>query len=405
MDLIFNSAFRILKEQEPSSGYLPGIYRVILDAPTIGRTIAVLISPEDPKPGKGGRKKKNVEDLKQKRRKPPEPLVGNLIWMERDELIRLSEKKLLKPHSIERRFFIAPSGRNKSDYEHRKKVMDAFLDQKKIEESILIHGGLGEIVDQTITEFGVSKSFVYSQWSNLCRWGFDEKSLRPRRDSSGGSGIKRPCDLGSDNKPIRKKAGRKTTEQKVALAYGVVLEPDQPGITSEWAAAIRAADNLIPTPKPSWTKRCELITRTAFCAKSKEVDGVLTLVKPDFGTYPNRTQIQRTLTVGKTNLERLIERTTKSHFKMAMRGLIARNWQGVAGPGHTWAIDSTVGDVYLRSSVNRAWIVGRPIVYIIVDVWSTAVVGFYVCLSGPSWNTAKISLFNAVADPALLGKR
>ncbi|MBK9236728.1 MAG: hypothetical protein IPO19_12110 [Rhodoferax sp.] len=62
-----------------------------------------------------------------------------------------------------------------------------------------------------------------------------------------------------------------------------------------------------------------------------------------------------------------------------------------------------MADIYLRSSVNRAWIVGRPIVYVIVDVWSTAVVGFYVCLTGPSWNTARVSLFNAVADPDLVG--
>ena len=404
MDLIFNSAFRILKEQEPSSNYQPGIYRVILDAPAIGKTIAVLISPEDPKRGKGGRKKKDDKDLKRKRKKPPEPLVGDLIWLERDELNRLHAKKLLKPHSIERRFFITPSGRNKSDYDHRKKVMAEFLDQKKLEESILIHGGLGGIVNETIAESGVSSSFVYRQWSNLCRWGFDEKSLRPRRDSSGGAGVKRPCDPSQDKKLIREKAGRKTAQQKIALAYGVVLDPEQPGMTSEWAAAIRAADNLIPTPKPSWSNRCKLIIHSAFCAKSKEVDGVLKLVKPEIGAYPNQAQIQRTLTADKTQLERLIERTTKFHFKMAMRGLIARNWQGVAGPGHTWAIDSTIGDIYLRSSVNRAWIVGRPIVYIIVDVWFTAVVGFYVCLSGPSWNTAKISLFNAVANPELLGE-
>lgn len=282
--------------------------------------------------------------------------------------------------------------------------MDGFLDQKKLQESILIHEDLGEMVAETIAEFGVSDSFVYRQWSNLCRWGFDEKSLRPGRDRSGGAGAKRPCDRSPDNKPIRKKAGKKTTKQKIALAYGVTLDPEQPGMNSEWAAAIRTADDQIPTPKPPWPKRCELITKSAFCAKSKEVDGVITLVKPEFGTYPNNGQIRRTLTADKTQLERLIERTTKSHFRMAMRGLIARNWQGVAGPGHTWAIDSTVGDIYLRSSVNRAWIVGRPIVYIIVDVWSTAVVGFYVCLSGPSWNTAKISLFNAVADPSLLGE-
>jgi hypothetical protein len=43
-------------------------------------------------------------------------------------------------------------------------------------------------------------------------------------------------------------------------------------------------------------------------------------------------------------------------------------------------------------------------VYVIVDSWSTAVVGFYVCLTGPSWSTAKVSLFNAAADPALIGE-
>jgi putative transposase len=41
-------------------------------------------------------------------------------------------------------------------------------------------------------------------------------------------------------------------------------------------------------------------------------------------------------------------------------------------------------------------------VYAIVDIWSTAVVGFYVCLTGPSWATAKVSIFNAVCDPHLL---
>ena len=35
-----------------------------------------------------------------------------------------------------------------------------------------------------------------------------------------------------------------------------------------------------------------------------------------------------------------------------------------------------------------------------VDIWSTAVVGFCVRLTGPNWNTAKVSLFNAAADPA-----
>jgi putative transposase len=128
------------------------------------------------------------------------------------------------------------------------------------------------------------------------------------------------------------------------------------------------------------------------------------LVLPAKGQFPNNRQIRRVVQREKSRIELILEKTTKKHFEMAHRGLSGRNWEGVAGPGHTWAIDSTVGDIYLRSSINRAWIVGRPIVYVIVDIWSTAVLGFYVCLTGPSWNTAKVSLFSAAADPALVGE-
>jgi hypothetical protein len=133
-------------------------------------------------------------------------------------------------------------------------------------------------------------------------------------------------------------------------------------------------------------------------------DGKLVPVDPKLGEYPNNRQIRRVLEVEIPRLQRLLQKTTLGHFKRSLRGLTARSWKDASGPGHTWAIDSTVGDIYLRSSLNRAWIVGRPIVYIIVDVWSTAIVGFHVCLTGPSWNTAKTSIFNAVGDPALLGE-
>ncbi|MDD5177532.1 MAG: transposase [Sterolibacterium sp.] len=403
MDLIPNGTFRILKELKPSTEYLPGIYRVILDEPLIAKTVAVLIEPEDgPKRGRGGRRKKLDKDLKRKRKKPPQPLVGDLLWMDRDELQRLSDNSLLKAIKVERRAAPPLSVRGQREYKHRTLAMTDFLDLKKLQESIVIFEGLAGLVRDAMTRTVVSSAFVYRQWSNLCRWGIDERSLMPRRDLSGGPGIKRPCDRGDPTTPGRKKAGRKTTTQRIAMAYGIVLDPTQPGMSSEWSAAIRAADKQIPTPKPSMPKRCNLIVQSAFCAKAKEIDGKIVLVKPEIGRYPNNAQIERALTIDKTRLERLIERTTKAHFKMALRGLIARNWQGVGGPNHTWAIDSTVGDIYLRSSVNRAWIVGRPIVYVIVDVWSTAVVGFYVCLCGPSWNTAKVSLFNAAADPSLV---
>lgn len=402
MELMPNQVFRLLHDKA-SGAYPAGIYRVIFDEAAINKTVCACIQLADvEKVPRGGRQK--LGKTKNPRKKTPAPLIGDLLWMERDYLERLEANKLLITVEIEREpiyFVPTESPKNQAIYLHRCKAMSGFLDLKKMKESILVHEGLGGLIREAMAAGEVCRTYIYKQWSTLCRLGLSEISLLPRRDRCGAPNVSRPCDPGG-----RKKAGRKTSTQRVAKkASGVDLPPKQPGMSSAWRAAIVAADNQIKTPvKPAMPKRCTLILESAFVKKYRPENGVLVPVDLKLGEYPNDQQIRRVLEVEIPRLRRLLQKTTLGHFKRSLRGLIARNWKGVSGPGHTWAIDSSVGDIYLRSSLNRAWIVGRPIVYIIVDVWSTAIVGFYVCLTGPSWNTAKISLFNSVADPALLGE-
>lgn len=401
MELIPNSTFRIVSGATPHTAYTPGLYRVVLDEIRAELTIAVLIQQEgQPAKGRGGRPKKDAP--KRPRKKPPAPMVGRLLWMNRSELEQLIDQGFLVPIKLQRvaSAYVQPTseaGRNL--LENRIKGMSSFLDFDKLRENILVHEGLGGLVKETRQRTGWSKAVVYKLWSLLCRFGLDAMSLKPAHERCGAKGIARPVNPGG-----RQKAGRKTTKQRIAHAFGKVEAPEQPGVSSLWVAAILAADSQIPTPKPSWSKRCDQIVRSAFVSVAREENGQFQLVKPSLGDYPNNKQIQRVLTVDKSKLELLLEKTTKRHFNSALRGLQARNWEGVAGPGHTWAIDSTIGDIYLRSSINRHWVIGRPIVYVITDAWSTAVVGFYVCLTGPSWHTAKVSLFNSVADPTLMGE-
>jgi len=412
MDLVHNSTFRLLKEIEPSTSYKPGIYRVILDEPFKGMTVTVLIQEDKEEPAedvstpkvaprsKGGRRK--LKHSAHHRKKPPLPLVGQLIWMEKAELLRLQQEHLLKLIKIQREgqvFSMKLTERGLAHHERRLLAMAGFLDVKSLEEGIVVHGGLSGLVANAMAAANVSDSFVYKQWSSICRYGFDPRSLTPRHDRCGAKGTVRRCDPGG-----KKKAGRKTTAELIARAFGEPPPPGQPGMSTEWAAAIMVADKQIAVPKPRWPDRIDQIIKSQFIGRAVEVNGKLELVKPEIFTYPNDRQIKRVLTVEVEKFKRLLQSTTPQHFESSMRGLVARNWQGVGGPGHTWAIDSTVGDIYLRSSVNRAWIVGRPIVYVIVDIWSTAIVGFYVCLTGPSWNTAKVSLFNAAFDPNQLGE-
>lgn len=68
------------------------------------------------------------------------------------------------------------------------------------------------------------------------------------------------------------------------------------------------------------------------------------------------------------------------------------------GPGSLWQIDSTIGDIYLVSRFDRNRIIGRPVIYLIVDTFSRLIVGFSVSLEGPSWLGAMLVIENATAD-------
>ena len=403
MDLMLNMTFYLRCEEHAGAGYLPGIYRVILDDPRRQTTITVLIQPDEgqQRARHGGRRPKPDSAIKRPRKPPPQPLVGALIWMDRRLLERLHDEQQLMFIEMERDVVPALSARSEQEHRRRVQVMAGFLDVKHLHDSIVAFIGLGGLVKEAMAT-GASSVFIYRQWSKLCRYGLDERSLIPRWDRCGAPGVPRPCDPAVSGTTVRRKSGRKTLEQNIARAYGQEIESPQPGMSTAWVAAIRAADRKNPQPKPDWPDRCRSIITSAFCSKAVEKDGVFRLVLGPKGTYPNNRQIRRVLDTQKTQLERIIERTTKQHFQSAKRGLVSRSWQDVAGPGHRSAIDSTVGDIYLRSSINRAWIVGRPIVYVIVDIWSTAIVGFHVCLTGPSWSTARIGLFNMASDPALV---
>lgn len=394
MDLMHNQAIRIL------GGEYKGLYRVLLDEIVLNQTVLVRL---DTPPERGGGKRggrKPLSATKHPRKNQRLPNVGQLLWLDRDLLASLDADKRL--------FLVAIEPENpppREENERQKRLlksrlaaMEPFLTLQTFRKQILIHQGLAGLVRLAAENSGLTKSVIYRLFSQLCRFGFSEKSLRLEFNRCGAPGVCRPCDPDG-----RDKAGRKTMKQRLSLTQGIVLPPQQPGMTTAWSNLILAADKTIASPKPKMPQRVDQIIHSAFITRYKTEAGKLVEVVPEVGSYPNRRQIRRVLEREIPRLQRLLESTTKGHFQRNMRGLLGRNWKGVAGPGHTWAIDSTVGDIYLRSSINRAWVIGRPVVYVIVDVWSTVVVGFYVCLMGPSWDMAKLSLFSAGADPALIG--
>lgn len=94
----------------------------------------------------------------------------------------------------------------------------------------------------------------------------------------------------------------------------------------------------------------------------------------------------------------IIFRESEKEFNLKHRALLSNSKQETDGPGTRFQVDATIADVYLVSSLNRNRIIGRPVVYAIIDVFSRMITGMYVGLEGPSWIGAMMALDNMIAD-------
>jgi hypothetical protein len=98
-----------------------------------------------------------------------------------------------------------------------------------------------------------------------------------------------------------------------------------------------------------------------------------------------------------------VEKTIKSrkgskNFSLNNRAILGTSKEETRGPGSRFQIDATIADVYLVSQYNSNWIIGRPVIYVVIDVFSRMIAGIYVGLEGPSWLGAMMALANAAAD-------
>ncbi|UWG98038.1 transposase family protein [Dehalobacter sp. DCM] len=101
-------------------------------------------------------------------------------------------------------------------------------------------------------------------------------------------------------------------------------------------------------------------------------------------------------------------RSTKSRgenfFLTHYRELLGNSNMETFGPGWRYEIDATIADIYLLNRERRR-IIGRPVVYVIIDVFSRLIVGFNVTLEGPSWLAALVAIDSILEDKVELCKK
>ncbi|XOQ14295.1 MAG: Integrase catalytic domain-containing protein [Shouchella clausii] len=91
-------------------------------------------------------------------------------------------------------------------------------------------------------------------------------------------------------------------------------------------------------------------------------------------------------------------RKSTKEYELMHRPILSNSKSETNGPGTRFQIDATIADIYLVSSLDANKVIGRPVIYAVLDVYSRIITGLYVGLEGPSWIGAMMALDNMVAD-------
>lgn len=93
-----------------------------------------------------------------------------------------------------------------------------------------------------------------------------------------------------------------------------------------------------------------------------------------------------------------IKNSRRIRQKTAAWSFRGKSRDRVMGPGFRFEIDATKLQIRLVSRYNRAQTLKNPTLFVIIDVWSGAIVGYALSLEEESWPLAAKALYNCFID-------
>ena len=99
-----------------------------------------------------------------------------------------------------------------------------------------------------------------------------------------------------------------------------------------------------------------------------------------------------------SHAEKLIANFPDTIYQKDIKPLTSTATMQAPGPGSRYEIDATIADIILVSDTDRNQPVGRPVLYVVVDVFSRFIVGWYIGFENPSYVAAIQALHLAMID-------
>lgn len=272
-------------------------------------------------------------------------------------------------------FLLNPTKRSKWAQDIQQKswaMIEKFVSQ---EPAIFDKKQRGEMVRAMISEHGATKAHVYRKLRAYWQRGKSPQALFP--DTSTKGAPKKPKAI-SDKKRGRPRAN--------AVGTGVNITPD---IEQVFRVAIKAYYLTTSQNPVRYAYRKALIALGFDVTKKHELN---------LAEAPTYRQFYYFLKKETTEVDRAKKRFSDITYDKDLRPVLGTSTTDAMGPGSLYQIDATIGDIYLVDEETRTRIVGRPVIYIVVDVFSRLITGVSVGLEGPSWVGAMFALANTLFD-------
>lgn len=243
----------------------------------------------------------------------------------------------------------------------------------------------GDLIEQRVLDTGTTKKTIYLQLRRYWQGGMFKNALLPFYANSGGKGKQR--------EPKSDKLGRPNSQKATTgVSSGVNVDAR---IRILFYKGVQKYYNI--PAKPTLRRAFEKITSEYFVkVKSDGTEGKVELLDP--ADRPTFEQFRYWYNKYGNPINAWSRRVRPVRYERMLHPPLQDVTTFAFGPGSCFEVDATIADVYLVSSLNPRRIVGRPVIYIVKDVFSRMVVGFTILLEGPSWLGAMLALENAATN-------
>lgn len=143
------------------------------------------------------------------------------------------------------------------------------------------------------------------------------------------------------------------------------------------------ADYYLSRKKPSLKQALDYVISIFFAKKIKDENGRTISIQVEPEAMPTVRQLQYFINTHYENHHIRRRRFGDKNWDLQEREILGAADCDIQGPGDRFQIDATIADVYLVSQFDRRRIVGRPVIYFIIDVFSRLITGVYVGFEGP----------------------